>query len=223
MPKINVLVAEFVGTFTLIFIGVSSICANGIAGGFGGPVGIALAHGLAIGVMVAALGHISGGHFNPAVTFGAIVGKKIEPMTGVFYMVAQLIGAVVGALAVISIFPAAMYNSVKLGTPALGQFINPASGLLMEIIMTFFLVLVVFGSAMDKRASKLGPLFIGLTITIDILAGGPITGAAMNPARAFGPALVGGFWEDHYIYWAGPLIGGALAGLLYSRLFDEAK
>ena len=210
------LAAEFIGTFALIFIGVSSICGNA------GLVGIALAHGLTIAVMVSAMGHISGGHYNPAVTFGALVGGKIKVGDAIAYVVVQLCGAVGGALIAKAIFPAAASEAAMLGTPMLGQGIGIAAGIKMEAILTFFLVLVVYGTAIDPRAPKLGGLFIGLTITLDILAGGPLTGASMNPARTFGPAVAGGFWDNHIVYWIGPLVGGALAGLVYKFLF-EAK
>ena len=203
--------AEFIGTFALIFIGVCSICVNA------GLVGVALAHGLTIAVMVSTFGHISGGHFNPAVTLGALVGGKIKVNDALVYMVMQLVGGVVGALFAQRIVPEPLVTAASLGTPMLAPNISMYSGILMEAIMTFFLVASVFGTALDNRAAKVGGLFIGLTITLDILAGGPITGASMNPARTFGPAIVGGYWNNHIVYWIGPLIGGAAAGLLYSK------
>ena len=195
--------AEFIGTFALIFIGVCSICVNA------GLVGVALAHGLTIAVMVSTFGHISGGHFNPAVTLGALVGGKIKVNDALVYMVMQLVGGVVGALFAQRIVPEPLVTAASLGTPMLAPNISMYSGILMEAIMTFFLVASVFGTALDNRAAKVGGLFIGLTITLDILAGGPITGASMNPARTFGPAIVGGYWNNHIVYWIGPLIGGA--------------
>lgn len=209
------LFAEFIGTFALIFIGVSAICGNA------GLVGIALAHGLTIAVMVSAIGHISGGHFNPAVTVGALVGGKIKAGDAVAYIIAQLCGAIAGALVVKVIFSPATYEAVMLGTPMLGQGVSMVSGITMESILTFFLVLIVYGTAIDHRAPKMGGLFIGLTIILDILAGGPVSGASMNPARTFGPALIGGYWDNHIVYWIGPLIGGALAGLLYKNIFEK--
>ena len=211
------LFAEFVGTFALIFVGVSSICANA------GLVGVALAHGLTIAVMISAMGHISGGHFNPAVTVGALVGGKIKIGDAVPYIIVQLVGGVLGALIANSLFPMAVIESAKLGTPLLADGIGVAAGIKMEAVLTFFLVLVVYGTAIDPRAPKMGGLFIGLTITLDILAGGPITGASMNPARTFGPAVVGGYWDNHIVYWIGPLIGGALAGLFYRYVFEKKE
>lgn len=217
MKDIRKLGAEFIGTFALIYVGVSATCNNA------GLVGIALAHGLTIAVMVSALGHISGGHFNPAVTIGVLTGGKIGIREAIMYIVAQLLGGYAGALAVKAVFPLETYASVSLGTPMLAAGITTSSGILIEFILTFFLVLVVFGTAIDPRAPSVGGLFIGLTITLDILAGGPLTGASMNPARTFGPALAGGYWTDHVVYWIGPLFGGALAGLMYSRWIGKEK
>ena len=205
------LTAEFIGTFTLIFAGVSAICLNA------GLAGIALAHGLALVVMVTALGHISGGHYNPAVTVGIFAGGKISAKDALAYIIAQLLGAVVGALAVKAVIPPTAYEAVKLGTPMLSPDVSAGAGILVEAILTFFLVTVVYGSAVDGRAGKWGGLFIGLTVTMDIFAGGGLTGASMNPARTFGPALVGGYWDGHIVYWIGPILGGVIAGLLYTR------
>ena len=210
------LLAEFIGTFALVFIGVSAICNDA------GLVGVALAHGLTIAVMVSAMGHISGGHFNPAITLGAFVGKKISLNESIRYVVAQLLGAILAAFLVKIIFPSFAWGSVKLGTPMLSSTTDFGTGVVMELILTFFLVLVVYGTVIDARAPRVGGLFIGLTITLDILAGGPLTGASMNPARAFGPALVGGYWDQHLVYWIGPLLGGALAGFVYPRWLGKS-
>lgn len=209
------LAAEFIGTFALIFVGVSSICVNA------GLVGVALAHGLTIACMVSAMGYLSGGMFNPAVTFGVLVAGKIKMQDAVAYIIAQLLGGFIGAIMVKIVFPPSMYEAVSLGTPMLASGIDATGGIIMECILTFFLVLVVFGTAIDSRAPKLAGLFIGLTVTLDILAGGPVTGASMNPARTFGPALAGGYWEHHYVYWIGPLLGGMLAGVLHKQLLGK--
>ncbi len=209
------LAAEFIGTFALIFVGVASICVNA------GLVGVALAHGLTIAVMVSAMGYISGGFYNPAVTFGALVGGKIGVKDAVSYTIAQLTGGVFGALAAKAVLPASAAELAKLGTPLLAPEIGAGAGILLELLLTFFLVLAVYGTAMDSRAANLGGLFIGLTITLDILAGGPLTGASMNPARTFGPALVGGYWDHHLVYWIGPLLGGGLAAIVHTRIFRK--
>ncbi|MFQ5694931.1 MAG: MIP/aquaporin family protein [Terriglobia bacterium] len=217
--------AEFVGTLALIFIGAGSILADQFTNGGVGLVGIALAHGLTIAVMVSAIGHISGGHINPAVTFGALVAKKISVNEAVVYWVAQLAGGTVGAALLVPIFPESARSAVNLGTPALAAGVAPMQGILLEAALTFFLVFVVFATAIDERGAfkMVGGFAIGLVVTFDILAGGPLSGASMNPARSFGPALVSGFWEAHWVYWVGPLAGGAMAALLYKGAFLKQR
>jgi MIP family channel proteins len=208
--------AEAVGTFSLIFIGAGSIIADQMSGGRVGITGIALAHGLAIATMVAATGHISGGHFNPAVTAAFVVARRMPLGRGVSYWIAQLIGASVGAFLLTASFPEAARVAVHLGTPALGSGITPGTGIVVEAILTFLLVFVIFGTAVDTRGPRsIAGLMIGLVIAMDIFAGGMLTGAAMNPGRAFGPALFSGLWQNQIVYWIGPLLGGAGAALVY--------
>lgn len=213
-------VAEFVGAFTLIFIGTGAAAA---AGAISDPslIGVAIANGLAIGVMVCALGHISGGHFNPAVTLGFLITRKIKPVLAPVYWIAQLAGGALAALLVKELLPRATTEAVKLGVPALGHGVDATSGFLLEAILTFFLVFVIFGAAVDARNqfSVVAGLAIGLTIAIDVLFGGPFTGAAMNPARAFGPQLVGNHWDNGWVWYAGPLLGGVVAAGLYGFLY----
>ncbi|MFQ5663335.1 MAG: MIP/aquaporin family protein [Terriglobia bacterium] len=213
--------AEFIGTLALIFIGAGSICADKFTQGGVGLVGIALAHGLTIAVMVSAIGHISGGHINPAVTFGAWVARKISTRDAVVYWIAQLAGGVGGALLLVLVFDGSTRQGVNLGTPALAPGVPAFQGILFELVMTFFLVFVVFATAIDARGAfkAVGGFAIGMVVTFDILAGGPLTGASMNPARSFGPALVANFWTYHWVYWVGPLAGGLLAGALYNTAF----
>jgi MIP family channel proteins len=216
-------VAEFIGTFALIFIGVGAI-HNDQPGAGMGLLGVALAHGLTIAVMVSATGGISGGHLNPAVTFGLLVGGKIKPANALAYWVAQLAGGAAAGFLLVGMFGANGTAIVAGGTPDLGAGISPCVGIMVELVLTFFLVFVVYGSAVDARAPKIGGLAIGLTVALDILFGGPLTGGSMNPARTFGPALASGHWNNHYVYWVGPLLGGALAGLIYGRfLIKDAK
>jgi aquaporin TIP len=209
------LLAEFIGTFTLIFIGVGSIIANHTTGGALGLTGIALAHGLAIACMVSATAAISGGHLNPAVTIGLFSTGHVKAGTALKYIISQLAGAVVAAMLIKFVSPADGVAATALGTPALGANISPVQGVVTELILTFLFVFVIFGTAVDGRAPKMGGLFIGLAIALDVLAGGPITGAAMNPARSFGPAIVGGHLENIWIYWVGPIIGAILAAMVY--------
>ncbi len=193
--------AEFIGTLALIFVGAGSILSDRLAGGGVSLVGIALAHGLTIAVMASAFGQ--------------------SPGDAVVYWISQLAGGVTGAALLTLVFDPATRLAANLGTPGLGPGVLVPQGLVFEIVATFFLVLVVCATAIDERGafSVVSGLPIGFVITFDILAGGPVSGASMNPARSFGPALVGGFWAHHWIYWVGPLAGGALAGFLYSSLY----
>lgn len=217
-PLVQKAIAEMVGTFTLVFIGAGSIIALTSGGADSGAlVGIALAHGLAIATMVSSVGHISGAHFNPAVTFGALITNKIPLFEAGVYVVAQLAGACLGAIFLQAAIPESLWEGVNLGTPGLDPIVSTGQGLMIEMVLTFLLVWVVFATAVDPAGAfgKIAGLSIGLTVAMDILMGGPFTGAAMNPARWFGPALMGGFWDDGWVYIAGPLIGGGLAALLY--------
>ncbi len=213
-------VAEFIGTFALIFVGVGAITTDYISGA-SGLVGIALAHGLTIAVMASATAAVSGGHLNPAVTIGALATGKIDAANAVGYIISQCLGGIVAAATLKLCLPVAALESVKMGTPALGDGISVGMGLLVEIILTFFLVFVIFGTAIDSRAPQVGALFIGLTVTLDILIGGPITGAAMNPARHLGPALLGGGLQHLWLYWVGPLVGGLIAALVYHHILEH--
>lgn len=215
-------VAEFIGTFALIFIGVGAIYNNQPGAGVG-LLGVALAHGLTIAVMVSATGGISGGHLNPAVTFGLLVGGKMKPMDSIAYWIAQLAGGAAAGFLLVSLFGQNGISIVAAGTPDLGKDVLLSTGIIIEIVLTFFLVFVVYGSAVDVRAPKIGGLAIGLTVGLDILFGGPLTGASMNPARTFGPALASGHWNNHIVYWIGPMVGGALAGLIYGRFLIKEK
>jgi len=211
-------VAEFIGTFALIFIGVGAIQHFGNVPG--GLLGIALAQGLTIAVMVSATAGISGGHLNPAVTFGLMLADKIDLKGAIAYWISQLAGGVAAGFLTLKVLGK---QAVFEGTPALAKDVTLGNGILIEAVLTFFLVFVVFGSAVDARAPKIGGLAIGLTVALDILFGGPLTGAAMNPARTFGPAVAGGQWVFHIVYWAGPLLGGGLAGLIYGRYLIKEK
>ena len=205
-------VAEFVGTFTLIFIGGGA----GIISG-GDIVAVALANGLAIGIMVSNLGHISGGHFNPAITFGFFVTRRITALLAAVYWVSQLVGAIVAA----AILRWLTKNPAFLGAVPHAARIGAGKGLVVEIVLTFFLVWAVWATAVDPGGAfkTIAGLAIGLTIAIDVLMGGPLTGAAMNPARAFGPELVGNFWGEGWIYWLGPIVGALIAAFLYDALY----
>ena len=215
------LIAEFIGTFTLIFIGVGAIAADQITGGKLGLTGIALAHGLAITVMVSATAAISGGHLNPAVTISLWFVQKIDSINAIRYIVAQCLGAILAALLIKGSIPASVLTSIGMGTPSVAPGITVSMALLTEFILTFFLVFVVYGTGVDSRAPKCGGLFIGLTVALDILMGGPISGAAMNPARYLGPALLGGGLQNWWIYFVGPISGGILAATIYRYQLEK--
>lgn len=186
-------------------------------------LGIAVAQGLAMGVMVTAVGHVSGGHFNPAITIGFWVTRRLSTLHSLSYWIAQLLGATAAAYLIKLTIPDTTWTAKALGsiTPDLGGDFTRAHGIALEAIMTFLLVFVFFATAVDAKGAfdKIAGFAIGLIITIDVLFGGPFTGAAMNPSRAFGPALATNHWQNHGVYWAGPLLGGVIAGVLYDRVF----
>jgi aquaporin TIP len=217
-PMTQRLVAEAVGTFTLIFIGAGSIVAVSAAG-IGGAtlITVALAHGLAIGVMVSAVGHVSGGHFNPAITIGAWVTRRMGTGAAIAYIVVQVAAALLGALALRVVTPGIAWEPVTLGTPLVTPGIADWQAIAIEAILTFLLVWVVFATALDPDGAfgKIAGLAIGFTIAMDIMMGGPFTGAAMNPARSLGPAIVSGELTGVWVYILGPVIGGTVAALLY--------
>lgn len=220
-------IAEALGTFALIFIGAGSVCADHVLrqnGGAGiGLLGISIAFGLAVATMVYALGYISGCHINPAATIAFWVTKRIEANKAVFYIGSQLIGAVAGGYLLGVLFPQAI-APVHLGATSLGKGVTLTQGMLMEFIITFLLVLVIFATAVDQRAPRgFAGLAIGIVMLFGVMVGGPITGGSMNPARTFGPAVASGFFENHLVYWVGPILGGIAAGLLYDRVFAENR
>lgn len=209
------LVAEAIGAFALIFMGAGSIIVTGGAN----LVAIGLAYGLAMALLVSTLGHVSGGFYNPALTIGLWVTRRLTTMDTIGYIVAQLVGASLAALALVAFFPEVERQAQNLGTPMLNPGITFAQGVGIEIVLTVFLMLAVFGTALDARGPKLGGLMIGLVLTMGFFAAGPLTGGAMNPARAFGPALVTWTWDDQLVYWIGPIVGAVLAALLYHYVF----
>lgn len=224
MPRLtSVLLAEALGTFLFFFVGMGAVVLGGHIsdGGTGGLVGVALAHGLALAVLVSALGAVSGGHFNPAVTFAVWITGRIEPARAALYVVAQLVGAVLAGLALRTVFNEASWGPVALGTPAVDPAIGVTSAIVIEAILTMLLLVAVFGTAIDPRGPKIGGLAIGLAVAADILMGGPLTGAAMNPARWFGPAIVSGTFADWYVWWIGPLLGATVVALVYRYALEE--
>src|SRR5262249_28093472 len=151
------------------------------------------------------------GHFNPAVTAGFLVTRRIEPVMGGLYIVAQLLGAMVASYALKATMPTALFEAMRGGGQSISVTISGLQAFTLEAIATFFLVFAVFGTAVDPQAPKVGGFAIGLVVAVDILAIGPLTGASMNPARSFGPAVATGIYEGQIIYWLGPLVGGMVA------------
>ena len=225
--------AEMIATFFFVFLGPGVVVVTGaLSGGqldSSRLIAIALGHGLAIALLVSATAHLSGAHINPAVTFAAMITKRMTISKGAMYVGAQLIGAALGAVLLAAILPSAMGGGLgngagTLGTHGLGAGVSASQGIAIEIVLTAALVFVVFGAAMDKRGvGVVAPLAIGLVVLVDHLVGVPLTGASMNPARSFGPALAAGAWTDHWVYWVGPLLGGAVAGLAYHYAFREKE
>ncbi len=207
--------AETLGTALFVFIGTASIVVNAMTGGSVTHLGIALAHGVGMAVLISALMSVSGGHFNPAVSVGLLVAGKIDGRTCGRYVAAQLTGAVLGALAVKAIFAGPAVTAVSSGTPQLALDIGFGQGIAIEAVFTFFLVSAVFGTAVSSEAPKIGGFGIGLAIFVSALVAGGLTGAAINPARAFGPALVSWTWHSQAVYWIGPLAGGVVAGWIW--------
>jgi MIP family channel proteins len=213
--------AEFVGTFYLCFAGIAAILSNTPAvGGTSGLLGIALAHGLALSIAVNVFGGESGAHFNPAVTCGFLVTDRIKPGLAVAYIISQLLGATTAAGICRVIFPAAAVTAGNLGLPLPAPWASTGVVLMTEFVLTYLLMTSVFGTAVDERgrAVKIGGFGIGLTVTFDILAGGAITGASMNPARSFGPALELMQWQWHWAYWVAPIAGACAAALVYENV-----
>jgi len=208
-------VAEFVGTFALIFV------AAGGAAYARSPVDLALANGLVIGVMVSAFGFISGGHFNPAVTMGFFVTRRIAPLLAGWYWLMQFGGAIVAALLLKWLLPGGAISAGHLGVPSLGQGVGAGEAVVVEAILTFFLVWVIFATAVDPRGSfaQIAGLAIGFTIAFDVLMAYGISGGAMNPARAFGPQLAGNHWSHFWVWYIGPFAGGVIAAALYELLY----
>jgi len=202
-----------------VFVGGAAIMVVSQSNSASGLLQIALAHGLVLAVFISALMRISG-HFNPAVTFGFLVARRIEPMMAGLYIVAQLLGAVLAAYLLKATFPAEVFAATRGGGQAISLDVTATQAWILEAVATFFLTFVVFGTAVDpKGPNVIAGLAIGLVVTLDILAIGPLTGASMNPARSFGPALVTGIYEGQFVYWTAPIIGSIAAALLYETLY----
>ena len=214
--------AEFVGACVFVFLAAGAAVVSNTLGGTelttaSRLLTISLAAGLGLGIVVAATARLSGAHINPVVTLTVLITGDIGPLTALAYVVAQLLGGALAAVLILLIVPG---DNGAMGATLLASNVGVGSGILAEIVFTFVLVFVVYATALDPKGPKaLAPFSIGVTVLVINLMGAPLTGASMNPARSFGPALVGGQWADHWLYWIGPLIGGLLALLTYRKLY----
>ena len=211
-------IAEFIGTFALVFVGSGAIMSAKISGSPAALVEVALAHGLILAVMVSALMRISG-HFNPAVTLAFLATRRIEAMMAGLYIVAQIIGAVLAAYALKATFPEAVFLATRGGGQSIALDTTGGQAFMLEAIATFLLVFVIYGTVVDLRGPKIGGLAIGFTLAAGILAIGSRTGGSLNPARSFGPAVASGVFEAQLLYWLAPITGALVAALLYEYLF----
>ncbi|HET7559676.1 MAG TPA: aquaporin [Limnochordia bacterium] len=208
---------EGVGTFMLTFVGAGAILTNQATGGSVGLIGVAFAHAIALAIAVMVAARFSGGHINPAITFAVWLAGRMPLDRAAGYWLAQFAGAVAAGYLLLGFYGPDVVGAAHLGAPVLGRGVGFWTGVLIEAVLTLFLTYAVFGTAIDpKGPNHLAGLAIGLVLGFDILVGGPLTGAAVNPARAFGPALAGGFWANQLVYWIGPLIGAGAAGLAYN-------
>lgn len=218
--------AEAIATFALVFFGPLSVTMAAVLFGTGlsleGIIMISLAHGAAIGTMIYAFGHISGAHINPAVTIAMMITRNINVKDGMAYIGSQIIGAIAAAVAHVVILPDAG-KQVHFGTQGgPSDLLNQSaiSGVGVEIILTFFLVTTIFMAAVHRKAAAgMAGIAIGGMIFLLHLVGVPLTGASMNPARTLGPAIVSGYWNFHWIYWVGPIVGAVIAGLIMHYVF----
>ncbi|HEV2422626.1 MAG TPA: aquaporin [Candidatus Acidoferrales bacterium] len=222
------LCAELIGTFLFVFFAAGVVCADqglraasqtGI-----GLLGIALVRGLAFAILVCALSQVSGGHFNPAITIGAWVTRKIGSLQALFYGIAQVLGAMAASWTLTRLIPDQVWRAAGLATPDLAAEISRTQGILFELVLTFFLVFIFFAMVADADSDtphfgRIGGFAAGLAIFAGTLVGWPYTGASMNPAIALGTAVMAHHWSNHGIYWAGPMLGGVIGGWLYHALF----
>jgi MIP family channel proteins len=225
-------IAELVGTFLFVFVGAGTVVVTGGLAGEGGGVTvarlltIAAAHGLTVALLTAALGHLSGGHINPSVTVAAMVTRRISMMQGMQFITFQLVGGILAALLLAAVLPGFALGDGAGGSHALGAGVVAWQGFIIEVVLTAIVVLVIFGTAMDaKGPGTIAPLVIGLAVMVCVLIGFSLTGASMNPARSLGPALIAGSWSAAWplLYILGPLLGGAMAAIFYTRVLQRPE
>jgi len=211
-------VAEFIGIFALVFVGSASIMMAQHTNSASPLLVAATAPGLILAIMVTATMRISG-HLNPAVTIGFLVTRRIEPLMAAIYICAQVLGAIAAAYALKATVPADVFAATRGGGQSIALDVSALQAFSLEAIATFFLTFVVYATAVDPNAPRVGGFAIGLTIAADILAIGPLTGGSMNPARSMGPAVASGMFEGQVVYWTGPIVGAIIAALVYDQLF----
>ena len=219
--------AELLGTFALVFVGSGCVCADYYlvksgSQGFG-LLGIAIAFGFVVVAVAYSLGYISGAHINPAVTISMVATRRIKAGVGIMYIISQIAGATLAGYLLKILFPEAL-ASVFLGTCVLGSTVTVTQAIVMEAVITFLLVFVVYATVVDKRSTPaLAGLAIGFVVLFGVMVGGAISGGSMNPARVFGPAMASGHFANHYVWWIGPIVGGLFAGFTYDMFFSEKK
>lgn len=212
------LVAEFFGTFMLVFFGAGAVMTTNFPRADFGLLGVAFAYGIALAIGVTATMPISGGHLNPAVTAAMLAVRRIDAKSAALYIMAQLLAAVVATLVLKSILPSGVTKVLALGTPSIAATTTLGTAIAIEAILTFFLMSAVLGTAVSAEAPRIAGFGIGLTLFIGVLIGGPLTGGALNPARAFGPALLSGQWISQGVYWVGPILGALVAAFLWEKV-----
>ena len=212
------LLAELFGTFTVVFFSAGAILSTVFPKAGFGIIGIGLSAGLAMAVAVSATMGISGGHLNPAITAGMLAVRRIDVKTGALYILAQLAGATLAAVALRTLVPSGVSSVLAVGTPTIAPTITLVGALWIEAMMAFFLMSAMMGTIVSPEAPRIAGFGVGLTLVLCVLFGGPMTGAAVNPARAFGPALVSGQWIGQVAYWIGPILGAVVAALLWDKL-----
>ena len=211
-------IAELYGTFALVFFGCGVVVMDSFPGARGGLMSIALVHAIVLSVAVSSVMYISGAHLNPAVTLGIAAIRKISGRDAFVYILSQLAGALLAALAVKMLLPAGVGHLVAWGTPMVNSQVTFSKAIMLEALLTFFLMSAVMGTAVWSRAPRIAGFGIGLTLFFAIMIGGPLTGAALNPARAFGPAAISGTWTGQVVFWIGPVIGAIVAALLWQHV-----
>jgi aquaporin related protein len=229
---IRPLLVELIGTTLFVLIGLSGTCSNG------GVIAGALSFGLALAVFAASFGHISGVHFNPSVTIGVLIAGEVQIVIAILYVVMQLLGGIAaggilrlilatrtygackGGATLLATYPAFNETGVHGTTYHAADYVGIWQGIAIEFIVTFVLVTVILMVAIDtKSKTGLAPILIGFTLAVNILAIGAYTGGSLNPARSLGPAIFANEWENHFVYWIGPLVGAIVAGFLYRTVW----